>query len=242
MVLPQTPFRKLFITLELCMTNESTDTNYPRWCKPGDADTCSLSRENLLELFDLALRSVGMHYDWFIRHRASALKQLAVLLSAELIIVKLFYDSTQVPIQLIILTLLFLAIFSPIFALSGAGAVKKSYTSTLYYITFAVKIAWTIGLDKIDIDSHNVNLSKIPVKNDATFYIPKFLKDSFKFSSTEDFTNYHLKKTIRRNQTTYFWGWLSIWFLGFAGFIIGIGFAWFMGLSDYIKPLYWFMI
>jgi hypothetical protein len=173
------------------MTSKSSNyLGLPQWCTEK-----GISSDNLPDLLNLASNSYQKHTEWYLRHRDTTLKQLAVIMTAELVFVKLFYDSSASWV-LIVPALSFLIILSSILAHAGAKSCYQAFQAAMENVLLINKIVWAMGLgDKVHIDQVHTEASIIPVLKDQTLYVPRYLKDSSQFDTTEQFTAFQLGKS-----------------------------------------------
>jgi hypothetical protein len=194
------------------------DSSLPQWYVLNGKST-----ENLPVLLGLASDSYGRHTEWYLRHRDTTLKQLAVLLTAELVAANFFYISSASRL-LVLPTLIFLIILSPVLAFAGAKSCHQAFQAAMENVLLINKIVWAMGLGgKVHIDSAYEEEIKIPVPKDRPFYVPRYLKDSSKFDTTEQFTAFQLGELKNQHpKNTYFWALVTIWTLGCAGIVTGV--------------------
>jgi len=192
------------------------------WYKSSDdADTTTVDLHVLLEA---ATSSYYNHTNWFLKHRDTTLKQLSMLLTAELLIGK-FLTNSNIPMWLIAIIYLFLAFLSLLLAVAGAKSCQRSFLASLENIAYRNKLLWAINSSgKISI-SRSYNKERIPVRDDETVHIPRHLEELANFATTQDFIDYQLginTPIYNRPKNTYYWATVTIWSMGLMGIFIGL--------------------
>jgi len=180
---------------------------------------------NLQELLDLAQKGYIAHIEWFLKHKNTALKQLAVLLTSEIVIANFLSKNPSIPKWMIVFIYIFLAFLSLILAYAGSKSCQRSYLASLEYVAFFNKLMWIIE-QPIKAKLFEYFDSKgMPLSKDKTFYVPRYLDDISRHQTTQSFVNSHLGfgyNFFKRPKNTYFWAVIAIWSLGMMGFFIGL--------------------
>jgi len=192
------------------------------WYKSDDdSDTKTIDLHTFLEV---ATSAYYNHTNWFLNHRDTALRQLAVLLTAELLIGKFLIDS-NIPMWLTATIYLFLALLSLLLAAAGARSCQRSFLASLENIAYRNKLVWAINSSGIVSIQKSYNGERIPVRNDKTIHVPRYLEELASFATTQDFTSYQLglnKPIYSRPKNTYFWATVTILSMGVMGFLVGL--------------------
>jgi len=193
---------------------ESKEIEYPKWCK-GKGEVS----QYLPNLLDFASKNYERHTNWFLKHRDTALTQLTALITAE-IVIRQFLDPGKNSIQLIFILL---SIFSFILAGSGHRSCNRCFRASLENALLINKIIWIMGLsNKVNVNFDPDDIINAPAADDETFFVERYVTDSYNSKTTKEYLKKHL---INKGKTTYFWGLVTIWTLGIAGFVIGIAFT-----------------
>ncbi len=178
---------------------------------------------SLHKALDYALRGYNNHTDWFQRHRDSAVRQLGLILGAELAILRLFSDFNGLAV-IGGISLILLAVVSPILGLAGVKSCTRSYIASIEHAAMASKSLWALFPERmITISSLESNP---PLKNDEYLSVPRYISDAQRFDSTKEYVSYHLGESIpgkeRKYKNTLFWARLVISALGASSFILGV--------------------
>ena len=195
------------------------------WYRFVNKEKALESREDLYRFMDIASASYARHTDWFIRHRDTSVRQLAVLIAAQLLIIKLTSDPNNNSWAPAII-LIFLSFLSYILALTGSSSCQRSFIASLESVLFFNKCIWAIiPTGYINVLEDNAQEESVPARSDTTLQVPRFVQGASKFSTTEEYINYHIGKDLslrKRSRNTYFWSCVTIWALGVMGIIIGV--------------------
>ncbi len=192
------------------------------WYNSNGAERSDNETSSLHKALEYALKGYDNHTNWFQRHRDAAVRQLGLILGAELVILRLFLDSNSLEI-LGGFSLLLLAGISPLLGLAGIKSCERAYVASIEHAAMSSKILWALFPEKI------VNISSLesnpPLKNDEYLSIPRYIKDAQRFESTDEYVKYHLGKPVsgkeRKYKNTLFWAKLVIGVLGTGCFIFG---------------------
>jgi len=180
---------------------------------------------NLQELLDLAQKGYIYHVEWFLKHKDTALKQLALLLTSEIVIANFLSKNSNIPKWIVVFMYFFLALLSLILAHAGSKSCQRSYLASLEYVAFLNKLMWIIEQPiKVKLSEY-FSSKDMPLSKDKTFYVPRYLNDISLHQTTWSFVNSHIGfgfNFFKRPKNTYFWAVITIWSLGIMGFIIGI--------------------
>jgi len=191
--------------------------------------------ENLRAVFTIASSLYGKHTEWFLKHRDTVLKQLAVLITAELAIYKFVVVPAQsnFPVGMLQLSL---AALSMVLAHAGVRSCKQAFQAAMENVVVVNKIIWSMAPSgKLFLDNE-IPDSAVPAREDSSLYVPRFLAHSIATSSTEEFVkdnlslrkgllrtlNWVFRKTHEKAANTYFWTAVLIWLLGAIGATIGV--------------------
>jgi len=205
----------------------------------GEDESITHDSDNLRAILTTGLTLYTKHTEWFLKHRETTLRQLALLITAELAIQKFVVDpdGTSSPARVL---LLLLACLSPLLAHSGIRSCKQAFQAAMENIILVNKILWSMGPSGKVFTDHNVDESFIPAHQDTTLQVPRFLEHSVKAASTNCFVNDNLsfrkglsrlflldwflrRKKIKeiKPPNTFFWTTILIWILGMIGIAIG---------------------
>jgi hypothetical protein len=135
----------------------------------------------------------------FVQNRDTVLKQLAVLIAAELAIHKFVVDPAQSNFPVGILQLS-LAVLSMVLAHAGVRSYKQAFQAAMENVVVVNKIIWSMAPSgKLFLD-HEVFDPEIPAGDDSSLYVPRFLAHPIGTPSTEVFVkdNLSLRKGLSR--------------------------------------------
>ncbi len=174
---------------------------------------------NLSDLLAFASANYGKHTDWFLRHKDTGIKILAVLLTAELTVTSL-YLTRHFHDLVTMFTLIILSLLSIILTAYSLISCRQSYKASLENALLITKTLWAMGLTKaVKVKTKEVDFSKCPVHNDETPYVPRYLNDAVEKEDSNSFINHHLSK----RGTTYYAAKCTIIIFGIIVFLTGIG-------------------
>jgi hypothetical protein len=191
-------------------------------------DQAKEDRDSLFKLLELASAQYGRHFEWFHRHRDNALRQLAVLLTAEMVIARYSADAQLAP-WVLAAVLISLAAMSPLLAHAGSDSCRRAFGAAMENTMFVSKAVWAIlphgvvGVTEADFDNES-----IPARDDLTFQVPRYAGDAAGCLTTQEFTDSHLGNKLplfAKPRNTCFWAVVSIWTLGALGIIVGVAAA-----------------
>ena len=188
--------------------------DFPKWARNGGNTTI-----NLEKLIDYGSDNYGRHTDWFLRHRNTGLRNLAVLIAAEFTVASLYFSNTNSSKVLSVVILFVIAIAAPLLWLFAYRSCRSSFRASLESAILVTKVAWAMGIiDPISIKKEEWNKTRIPVPGDTSLYIWRYWNDAKDHHTTNEFVNYHLK--ARGN--TYYWAKMTIGIFCIASILFGI--------------------
>ena len=188
-------------------------------------ESSSTQKPDLYNLLEVASNAFIAHTDWSIRHRDTSLRQLAVLIAAELIVLKFHRD---IPTDLnigpfILLSFGFLAF---VLSLGGAQSVGRAYLASMENVLFMNKLMWAINPSgKVNLPEKFLNAPYFPASDDETLFVYRYQEESTDDKTTKAFTEKRAGKNVfslGHPSNTLFWAKLSIYSMGFIGLSIGL--------------------
>lgn len=167
---------------------------------------CDTSSPYLCDLFQYARTHYIHHTDWYIKHRDAGFKTLAAALTAEFAIVGFAFSAYDIPRMLAIVALLAISLISiPLTHLARLSC-TQSYKASMEHAAFITKIVWAMGLcSAVPISVKECDEKACPLSNDPTFYVPRYIDDAYKYTTTKDFVEWNLSKkgsTLFATKTT----------------------------------------
>lgn len=161
----------------------------PKWALETEE-----SNSNLSHLLDFASENYGRHTDWFLKHKDTGIKTLAVILTAEITTISI-YIANHLNNLITIFILIILSFLSFLLRNYAINSCRRSYRAALENALLITKTLWAMGLTKpIKVKSTDVDLNKCPVPEDETPYVPRYLNDAAKHKITQNFVDYHLSE------------------------------------------------
>ncbi len=206
------------------------------WVTTTGKENCIPNNSNeLLAVLTVGSEAYGKHTEWFLKHRETALKQLAILITAELAIQNLVVEpeGANLPARMLLLLLAFMSL---LLAHAGWRNCQQAFTAAMENVLLVNKIIWSMAPSgKVHLAAP-VDVNNMPCRQDETLYVPRFLKHSIDAYTTEAFVqeNLSIRKGFsrsvgwihwRKNSTqanTYFWTTVLIWSLGLIGAALGV--------------------
>ncbi|MCT2533839.1 hypothetical protein N2488_11655 [SAR92 clade bacterium H231] len=179
-------------------------------------DSSKGNNNYLPNLLDFAASNYGRHTDWFLKHRDTGLKNLALILTAEFTVLGLHFTKTGFPKFLVCLSLVLLSAFSILIAYSACQSCKNAFKASLESALLVTKTAWAMGLvGAVSLEKTSTLLP--PVPDDEMLYTKRYWEDALppKSNTTEDFVDWNM----RNRRSTYFWGNLTLFLFSLTSVI-----------------------
>ena len=187
----------------------------PLWANVGEFENCHLP-----DLLTFSSENYGRQTNWFLRHRDTGIRNLAVIIASETAITSLYFTTDkQIPPAFIIMLLLLLAFLAPLLALSALCSCKRAFRAAMENALLTAKIVWALGLtSNVEVKKSNVDLQKCPARDDLYLYVPRYVEDSLAHPTTKTYSNANLSN--RKN--TYFWGRFTIVLFCLGAILVGV--------------------
>lgn len=191
--------------------------------------------DDLRAVLTIASSHYGKHTEWYLKHRDTVLRQLAVLITAELAVQKFVAEPAQADLPARIL-LLALAGLSLVLAHAGVRSCRQAFRAAMENAVVVNKIIWSMAPSGRLFLDHETLDPEMPARQDSSLYVPRFLSHAIATPSTEEFVkdnaslgsglsrlfNSALNRTQEKAANTYFWTAVTIWLLGVIGATIGV--------------------
>lgn len=169
----------------------------------------------LHQVMRYAQANYARHTDWFLRHRDAGIKILVFLLSADFAITSLYFAG-KVAGVLAMVGLAVVGLLSVALTWLAVISCRQSYGAALEHALLVSKTAWAMGwCSPIAVERQSPEDSAVPAASDKSIYVPRYIEDATKASTTGEFVSRHTKKRF----TTYFaakWTLIAIGTISFA--------------------------
>jgi len=183
------------------------------------------AKVDLYKLIDVAQKAFIAHTDWHLRHRDTSVRQLAVLIGAEL--AGLNFHQYLSLYSILAPTILFLfGGLGLILELAGVQSCGKAYRPSMENVLFMNKLLWAINPSgQINLPKEFSDSPEAPASEDKSIFVHRYRKDSAKVKTTDEFIEKYVEKNIfslLHPSSSFFWSKVTIFFMSMIGITIGV--------------------
>lgn len=160
----------------------------PRW-----ATSESPTNPHMETILNYAFTTGNQHLDWFVRHKETGIKTLVALLSAEFAIAGVHF-SGRLPAGLAIPAEIILGFLAIALTRLAVKTCSRAYLAWLEHVVLTHKAVWAMGLaESVNVAPASDNSPTCPVRDDESFFIPRYVSSSANARTTTEFVQRHLR-------------------------------------------------